>query len=503
MKKTLLLFVILALSLKCSKKDDDIQRVEGAPIAVDDSTTTPNNRSVVIDVLLNDEAGDNPLDPSSVIIENAVSHGITEINPITGEVKYTPNSTFIGVDTFTYKVCDNSSNALCDSANVTINVTNGGGDDTPPCQMVENFTATYTSDSITVSWNPCVDPNGEEVTYLLTFVKEGYDCYFDGTYDMYWLDFTTTENSLTFTNANTDNQLQLFHRYYINIRAQDPSGSTSDPNSISVNFMPIGTLNQDIILRHQYAVDLFEGHQIDVVNGEIYTYEPCMDFGIPTSSPIIDLSPLTGIKEINGDVTLTSFGLHQFHTLEGFEDVTKITGKLKIEGKYDRNFVNDVSQLSNLTELGGFEMVGNSISSINGIDNLQTLGGNFYLENNKSLNQISGFSNLQTIKSVEISRNPNLNNLNGLLNLTTIQDFLILDDNDSITNLDFLLNLVLIECGGGSNNDLTITNNYYLEDFCGLRDFLTNGGLCSGNYVIAGNGFNPTALQIISGDCRL
>jgi hypothetical protein len=786
MKKTLLLFVILALSLKCSKKDDDIQRVEGAPIAVDDSTTTPNNRSVVIDVLLNDEAGDNPLDPSSVIIENAVSHGTTEINPVTGAIKYTPNSTFIGVDTFTYKVCDNSSNALCDSANVTINVTNRGGDGTPPCQMVENFTATYTSDSITVSWNPCVDPNGEEVTYLLTFLKEGYDCYFDGIYDMYWLDFTTTENSFTFTNANTDNKLQLFHRYYINIRGQDPSGSTSDPNLISVNFMPIGTLNQDIILRHQYAVDLFEGHQIDVVNGEIYTYEPCMDFGIPTSSPIIDLSPLTGIKEINGDVILKSFGLHQFHTLKGFEEVTKITGKLRIEGKYDRTFVNDVSQLSNLTELGGFEMVGSTISSINGMNNLQFLNGNFYLENNLRLNEIVGFNNLQTIngninfngqnlgtingfdnltningflslssclgtgtlsgfnnlntiqgdfrientkfssidgfqnlvniwgdlyfaanestniplfnsltssfngdiyithntqlqsvsgfsnlssvskdliiynngitslsgfsnltsvtgnltisnlnlssltgftnlssieksldvsynsfntieglnnlntvgenislllnnnltnidflvalsfigenlvinnnqsllnidgisnldrieggidilyndslsylsfspftatsdfylkivnnnalssisgfpnassiKSVDISRNPSLNNLNGLLDLTTIQDFLILDDNDSITNLDFLLNLILIECGVGSNNDLTITNNFYLGDFCGLRDFFTNGGLCSGNYVITGNGFNPTALQIINGDCSL
>ena len=106
----------------------------------------------------------------------------------------------------------------------------------------------------------------------------------------------------------------------------------------------------------------------------------------------------------------------------------------------------NIDGISNLDRIeGGIDILYNDSLSYLSFSPF-TATSDFYLKivNNNALSSISGFPNASSIKSVDISRNPSLNNLNGLLDLTTIQDFLILDDNDSITNLDFFLNLIAI-----------------------------------------------------------
>lgn len=130
MKKILVVLVLLATSISCSNDDDNTPREEGAPIAVDDTVTTQKDFPKVINVLSNDIDGDNPIDPTSVIVQRIPANGRTELNSTTGEITYTPNFEFVGIDTFIYKVCDNGNPSLCDTATVTVNVTdvNGGGD---------------------------------------------------------------------------------------------------------------------------------------------------------------------------------------------------------------------------------------------------------------------------------------------------------------------------------------------------------------------------------------
>ncbi|MFT3911400.1 MAG: Ig-like domain-containing protein [Ferruginibacter sp.] len=98
------------------------------PVANVDIASTLINTPVTLNTLSNDYAG-NPggsLTPSTVTVTVNPTHGITSVNPSTGEITYTPNSGFIGVDTLTYSVCDNSTPALCATAIQIITVLPNG-----------------------------------------------------------------------------------------------------------------------------------------------------------------------------------------------------------------------------------------------------------------------------------------------------------------------------------------------------------------------------------------
>ncbi|MCF2970115.1 cadherin-like domain-containing protein, partial [Synechococcus sp. Nb3U1] len=59
------------------------------------------------------------------------SNGTVSVNPLTGEITYTPNPSFTGTDTFVYEVCDNGSTPLCDTATVTVTVESVGPTPSP------------------------------------------------------------------------------------------------------------------------------------------------------------------------------------------------------------------------------------------------------------------------------------------------------------------------------------------------------------------------------------
>ncbi|MFA6950763.1 MAG: HYR domain-containing protein, partial [Lentimicrobiaceae bacterium] len=88
------------------------------PMAVDDYATTPLNTPVTVPVLNNDTDCDSNIVPSTVTVITDPAHGFTMIDPLTGDIIYTPNADFAGTDTFVYSVCD--ADNLCDEATVTI-----------------------------------------------------------------------------------------------------------------------------------------------------------------------------------------------------------------------------------------------------------------------------------------------------------------------------------------------------------------------------------------------
>jgi uncharacterized repeat protein (TIGR01451 family) len=98
------------------------------PVAVTENATTPEDTAVLIDVLANDSDPDLNLDPTSVSIFGAPTLGTVTLDPLTGVVTYTPAQNYTGTDTFTYRVCDTSTPALCTTAvvNITITPTNDG-----------------------------------------------------------------------------------------------------------------------------------------------------------------------------------------------------------------------------------------------------------------------------------------------------------------------------------------------------------------------------------------
>jgi hypothetical protein len=112
-----------------AKVDVTISPVNDAPTAVDDNRSTLEETPIAVLVAGNDTDVDGTIDRTTVHVTNPPSHGTTSTDPLTGSVLYTPNSDFVGVDTFTYQVCDSGTPVLCATALVTIGV--GGINDLP------------------------------------------------------------------------------------------------------------------------------------------------------------------------------------------------------------------------------------------------------------------------------------------------------------------------------------------------------------------------------------
>ncbi len=74
------------------------------PVAVNDSVLVELNVPKMIDVLANDRDPEGKLDPASIVIVSAPTHGVAV--PVDGEVRYTPDTDYLGSDSFTYTVAD-------------------------------------------------------------------------------------------------------------------------------------------------------------------------------------------------------------------------------------------------------------------------------------------------------------------------------------------------------------------------------------------------------------
>ena len=95
----------------------------GDPVAQDDTYTIDENETFKIsNYLSNDQLFDN----ASTTEVNSDSGNATVVLEEDGTITYTPNESFSGTDTFTYTICDTDETPTCDTATVTINVTDEG-----------------------------------------------------------------------------------------------------------------------------------------------------------------------------------------------------------------------------------------------------------------------------------------------------------------------------------------------------------------------------------------
>jgi hypothetical protein len=90
------------------------------PTVNNDAATTPQDTSVVVDVLANDGDSMATLDPGSLHLVSFPTSGVASVDPATGVAVYTPNAGFNGTDRFTYGVCDTQDPPQCGTATVTV-----------------------------------------------------------------------------------------------------------------------------------------------------------------------------------------------------------------------------------------------------------------------------------------------------------------------------------------------------------------------------------------------
>ena len=98
----------------------DPNSLTNLPVVNPDVVVTIINTPITTNVLVNDKSSNFgvSLNTASVKITVASKNGTTIVNT-DGTIKYTPNNDFVGLDSLTYTVCDNSSpNTLCNTAKV-------------------------------------------------------------------------------------------------------------------------------------------------------------------------------------------------------------------------------------------------------------------------------------------------------------------------------------------------------------------------------------------------
>jgi len=114
--------------------------------AADDTTS---GQPITIDVLENDACvytGGCGLDAATVTVIDAPSNGSTSINPISGEITYTPNADFYGLDTLVYEVCVQNENK-CSYSTQIITVNHTSADNSTV--GVDDFGFTLLGDTLT------------------------------------------------------------------------------------------------------------------------------------------------------------------------------------------------------------------------------------------------------------------------------------------------------------------------------------------------------------------
>jgi hypothetical protein len=209
-----------------------------------------------------------------------------------------------------------------------------------------------------------------------------------------------------------------------------------------------------------------------------------------------DISALNKLKTITGSLSI--IGNPQLRNINGFSKI-KTIGPGQTSATIQSSYVLSVRANGTLTKMDG-------------LSNLRKIGGRLLISDNDRLRNIDDLARLTEVgywaerelffRSVTIEYNPALRNLNGLSNLNFIGGSLYINNNASLRNLNGLSGLSSI----GEN--LEVMNNPDLNRCCGLYHLLcSNPPMCTtsgvpGTVSIIGNGTDCTFADIIAnGPC--
>ena len=209
------------------------------------------------------------------------------------------------------------------------------------------------------------------------------------------------------------------------------------------------------------------------------------DFTMHTS--IESLEGLNSLEYIGGNFTpkgsFTSFkGLERLNSVEGNFIINKTYSSLpnlsSLEGLTSLSIVNgdleiinmpelqDLKALNNLSTVSGTLHLTGDVLSLEGLNNLYSVGN---LDVSLNITSFSGI-NIQKVTNIKISRCSQLSDLSALSN--SLQD---------------------------NVNDITIQNCESLYDFSSFVPLVKN---MTGTWLVNGCGYNPTKYQMLNGESK-
>jgi len=165
---------------------------------------------------------------------------------------------------------------------------------------------------------------------------------------------------------------------------------------------------------------------------------------------IIDLSPLTNLQTIGGDLEI--YANQKLVGLKGLEKLRAISGELRIAFNPQLSSLSGLSQLTSLSL--GLDISQNpQLGSLAGLEKLTTLSGGLNIDYNDQLSSIRSLSQASISGFVNISYNPQLESLTGLEKLTALPEGIYIESNEQLTDISALSQVTSI------SGELRITNN--------------------------------------------
>lgn len=183
--------------------------------------------------------------------------------------------------------------------------------------------------------------------------------------------------------------------------------------------------------------------------------------------------PVPGFLVLKTQASIDAF-------LIDYPNCTQLTGGVTIKEDVP-NSITNLNGLQNLTALGGsFDILDNeSLINLDGLDNLVSISSYFRINGNNALEDINGLGSLTSVgSSFSIIANNMLENTSGLGSLISVGGSFQILDNGNLSTLGDLGGLTSF------NSSIVIRNNHNLVNINGLE----NLGSVNGSITIESNG---------------
>jgi hypothetical protein len=235
------------------------------------------------------------------------------------------------------------------------------------------------------------------------------------------------------------------------------------------------TSAQDLFI-HSTVIPNFQGlhNLVDVVNLSIWFNGTITDLqGLSSLESIGDLQLFVNnnVVSINGLTSLQSLGnlsLFQNLSLSDISGVSGITNLVNLT--LVANAITSLNGLENIQSISGdINLADEPLSNFNGLANLQSIGGSLYLSNITEVQDLSVFSNITMLENLYVLSCPVLNDLSGLENIQTVNGTLRIGFNPILTDLSEFNSITTV-------GDLDIYENDNLQSLAGLENLQTITG---------------------------
>ncbi|HZV71148.1 MAG TPA: hypothetical protein VFG10_16455 [Saprospiraceae bacterium] len=182
---------------------------------------------------------------------------------------------------------------------------------------------------------------------------------------------------------------------------------------------------QSITLNTQTEVNAFDP-AITVINGSLTI------FGGFGSDSITNLSPLSGLVSVTGDLTID---YAEIVDLKGLGALRNVGDDFYLG---NNTHLKSIDDLTSLTTVGGelIIRVEDSLTSLSGLESLNTIGDKLTIEHNRGLQSISGFNNLTHVGGdIIILNNSFLAEINCFNTIDTIHGDLLMENNTILSTI--------------------------------------------------------------------